>query len=638
MGWHAPRKPAVRALLDDPKRPLNREMLSTSLRQILEAYPDVMFAEPVRRRAAALEQIVWMAIESAEGTNTSAQLPSFADTLGTLSELQLLAEIITSYQLSRFLDSDPRPGHARTSVFEHVDNLVASNSELRRFRVATPMSDIDWQRLAGWEVQVDNGSGHTLGRELDERLWRAVRQLPDIGGVRGSADLQMACALLRAVVSRRGDEFPSEPYDNPWLSSIADALLPIHADPATSLQHIDFFRVAGDAQSPASDARNKAVQDRGLDGKVGNKIAGKQLNHLGAFFAPEWRANDWQWGQLDAVPTLIDAIVDDAAFDSLTGNSAALKNLGLEGRALDRASLKEALVDLRQQQIINGFLAARGTPVPSTEKERAREFSDWATQDRRVISLLGKYRLSGIGMRGILTTSKVMPHRSPWMLRRLVDGLVRPLAMGIGGVFLCGRWGAAALAWTIGALATPRAGSTTARWALFVASVAVTGFALYQSVIKPKVPLGKDWVHGRLPYLLAIAGLGVSGASLIDSVYRWLREPQPFLLADIPPGVWLAGIAAAVSAACISWWLHRLWFGLFVVVIFCWYFLVARAGYLHGRNIEANTADVWWPNWWPLRRLWTGWLIAVIGSPWAFTAFDRNQLGGKPLPKPTPAD
>jgi hypothetical protein len=40
------------------------------------------------------------------------------------------------------------------------------------------------------------------------------------------------------------------------------------------------------------------------------KLAGNELANFSAFLRPEWRANDWLWGRLDAVPTLVDILVD----------------------------------------------------------------------------------------------------------------------------------------------------------------------------------------------------------------------------------------------------------------------------------------------------------------------------------------
>jgi patatin-related protein len=58
-----------------------------------------------------------------------------------------------------------------------------------------------------------------------------------------------------------------------------------------------------------------------------NKLAGNELNNFSAFLRRTWRANDWMWGRLDAVPTLVglavtpDAVVQ-AARRRLLGLSA----------------------------------------------------------------------------------------------------------------------------------------------------------------------------------------------------------------------------------------------------------------------------------------------------------------------------
>lgn len=42
---------------------------------------------------------------------------------------------------------------------------------------------------------------------------------------------------------------------------------------------------------------------------VALKLAGNELANFSAFLLAQWRANDWLWGRLDAVPTLIDLLI-----------------------------------------------------------------------------------------------------------------------------------------------------------------------------------------------------------------------------------------------------------------------------------------------------------------------------------------
>src|SRR4029077_19942068 len=39
------------------------------------------------------------------------------------------------------------------------------------------------------------------------------------------------------------------------------------------------------------------------------QLAGSELANFAAFLRPRWRANDWMWGRLDAVPTLVDLLL-----------------------------------------------------------------------------------------------------------------------------------------------------------------------------------------------------------------------------------------------------------------------------------------------------------------------------------------
>ena len=55
--------------------------------------------------------------------------------------------------------------------------------------------------------------------------------------------------------------------------------------------------------------RDRATQ-RGIH--VDLKLAGNELANFSAFLLPEWRSNDWLWGRLDAVPTLVDLLVTPA--------------------------------------------------------------------------------------------------------------------------------------------------------------------------------------------------------------------------------------------------------------------------------------------------------------------------------------
>jgi predicted acylesterase/phospholipase RssA len=69
--------------------------------------------------------------------------------------------------------------------------------------------------------------------------------------------------------------------------------------------------------------RDQATPDRpgGIHSDL--KLAGNELSNFSAFLRAEWRANDWLWGRLDAVPTLVDLIVQPRALQGHFGGDPA---------------------------------------------------------------------------------------------------------------------------------------------------------------------------------------------------------------------------------------------------------------------------------------------------------------------------
>jgi hypothetical protein len=69
---------------------------------------------------------------------------------------------------------------------------------------------------------------------------------------------------------------------------------------------------AAKAQEKWWDPKNTdPATQRGIH--VDLKLAGNELNNFSAFLLPEWRSNDWLWGRLDAVPTLVDLLVTSSS-------------------------------------------------------------------------------------------------------------------------------------------------------------------------------------------------------------------------------------------------------------------------------------------------------------------------------------
>ncbi|QGK68884.1 patatin-like protein [Allosaccharopolyspora coralli] len=71
---------------------------------------------------------------------------------------------------------------------------------------------------------------------------------------------------------------------------------------------IRLMRVRSDASSPLP---FEALRRDG-ELRVEDKVRGGDLGNFGAFLSARWRANDWMWGRMDAVPTLVDMLCDPA--------------------------------------------------------------------------------------------------------------------------------------------------------------------------------------------------------------------------------------------------------------------------------------------------------------------------------------
>ena len=163
--------------------------------------------------------------------------------------------------------------------------------------------------------------------------------------------------------------------------------------------------------------RAGTIKQADLEGiHVNLKLAGNELGHFSAFLLDKWRANDWMWGRLDAVPTLVDLLASDerlalcfaapAAGDQrkqlehlVLGDrhrkelkdliwSPALDDLANSTSALPRKSfgtVRDAIVARRQWEIVAAEMelptSAQGSPpggAPSTGDPlgRVREFVD----------------------------------------------------------------------------------------------------------------------------------------------------------------------------------------------------------------------------------------------------------------------
>jgi hypothetical protein len=367
---------------------------------------------------------------------------------------------------------------------------------------------------------------------------------------------------------------------------IADSLLPLRAEPIASDQHIDFVRIAGNVDTPAS---RKFVGDDPVVAaanrrRLGDRIAGKQLHHLGAFFDRQWRANDLRWGRLDSVPALVDAVLDDDALAALTSQSSLLPE-ELRSTPFDRVEIRTWLIRTRQEQLLAEF--AQDEP-----------FDEWAARDRRLVSLLGGRRLTSTAIKATITATRVVAVAQP-PAKKAALILLRPILLALAGVALAGRWAIAAMAWTLCVLAASRQDGATERWAWWYGGVVLC--LAVTAVVEFGITPVRRWPRTGPPYLIALAGVAVG---------LWFALHHPWLQSNgAIPWTWVVpAVAAGMAALTLFFWMAFPAAIAMSTLAAAWYGWVAHVA------SDPKAAEPW-PNWWPFHSMWIAWLIAILGLP-----------------------
>ncbi len=569
--WHAPARPRVAPLLDSPGQTVSKDDLARAFRDVADSNPNILIADRVHRTVSAMQRVARMALQESSGLN-------LGPTLHHLNELQLVCHLITSFQLGRMLD-----GPVDTALAP-AERLARSYSELAAFTVPNDLGDAVWRGLASWELPAPRAGGRPLLGELEQLLTHALSSLTAPSGD------GLGCRTLRWLTQ--------QPNRQVAAREIADAFLPLRAEPIASDQHIDFVRIAGNVDTPASrrfvgdDPAAAAANRR----RLGDRIAGKQLHHLGAFFDRQWRANDLRWGRLDSVPALVDAVLDDQALAVLTSQSSFLPD-ELRAAPVDRRAIREWLIAARQEQLLAEF--AQDEP-----------FEQWAGRDRRLVSLLGGRRLTSATIKATITATRVAAVAQP-PAKKAALVVLRPILLALAGVALAGRWATAAMAWTLCVLAAARQDGATERWVWWYGGVvlclAVT--AVVEFGIKPV----RRWPRTGPPYLLALAGVAVGLWFALH--HDWLHTSSSI------PWVWVVPAAAAgMAALSLFFWMALPAAIAMSALAAAWYGWVAHVA-SHPKAAEP------WPIQWPFHSMWIAWLIAILGLPMLVGRLPARWLG-----------
>jgi patatin-related protein len=149
---------------------------------------------------------------------------------------------------------------------------------------------------------------------------------------------------------------------------------------------IDFVELTSDNPTPIAPWFKELVvsSDRPASHIAADrKLAGNELKNFSAFLRQSWRDNDWLWGRLDAVPTLVDLLVTPEALTTAAASAATedelladLKRLVLavDGSAGDwGAFLEREVWEPRSERIGQEVRAAlawkagSGNPPPAVD-------------------------------------------------------------------------------------------------------------------------------------------------------------------------------------------------------------------------------------------------------------------------------
>ncbi len=117
------------------------------------------------------------------------------------------------------------------------------------------------------------------------------------------------------------------------------------------------------------------AEQRGIH--VDLKLAGNELANFAAFLLPEWRANDWLWGRLDAVPTLVDLLVTPATLraQQLSGEAAldTISALATPSTPGDARECVAAFFDERRDAVVAELTKLAESDAPDVDISNIRD-------------------------------------------------------------------------------------------------------------------------------------------------------------------------------------------------------------------------------------------------------------------------
>jgi hypothetical protein len=186
---------------------------------------------------------------------------------------------------------------AAMSLPEQWDRLVSAVNGLRDALGSVEQVMSTARAAAGWNAD----------RAQQARVAEAAAQ---VGGYEEALAVTESHggidAAHRAVLGARPNQTEAV------LQALAGLLTPLRASPVAPTPAISFLRLAGSNPCPIGDLLPELFDGVDHTGPLdpGRKLCGDELGNFAAFLSARWRANDWMWGRLDAVVSLVDLLVD----------------------------------------------------------------------------------------------------------------------------------------------------------------------------------------------------------------------------------------------------------------------------------------------------------------------------------------
>lgn len=269
------------------------------------------------------------------------------------------------------------------------------------------------------------------------------------------------------------------------------------------------------------------------------KLAGNEMHNFGSFVDERWRSNDWLWGRMDAVPTLVDLLLGlDRAEAERPDPMAFAEYLDFDSGTPDLAEVRRQLIRRRQDEIFEEMAAQmRAEGVAGCD----RDHWDIGLETLTVPGTPARARAVGdMANVGALVVGAVLPASVP-----RVTGPLQGVAAAVARRFATPKgWGPdAGPAPRVGEAPRDRRKAATPTWAYGVAPV--VGILVAAAV----------WgLAGSGPSLLIgfVAGIVVA---LVPGLFTlWLgafRRPVPSrrtrLLLPVLPYITVGLLSAAVA-------------------------------------------------------------------------------------------